>query len=433
MHATDDPAGRISRNLPFLKFWFARIFATAALQMLAVCVGWQIYELTNSALDLGLVGLAQFIPAVLFMLLAGHIADRHHRGRVVSIAQGAAALVAGILAIGTAFGYLTREIIFTLVFILGCGRAFEMPTLHALLPNLVPAVLLPRAVAASASANQAATIVGPALGGLIYAINPTLAYLTACVLLLSAATLISLIRITHAKPVHEPMAFSILFAGINFIRRNPLILGAISLDMFAVLLAGATALLPIFARDVFNVGPTGLGLLRASPAIGALSMAIVLARWPLGSKAGFKMFAGVAIYGMATIAFAVSTSFPVAMMCLAVIGAADMVSVVVRQTLVPLNTPDAMRGRVNAVSSLFIGTSNQLGDFRAGVMAAMFGAFASVLIGGIGTLLIVALWIRLFPSLLRVDRLEATQHGAQSGEVETGSPQIERQSKELKP
>ena len=202
------------------------------------------------------------------------------------------------------------------------------------------------------------------------------------------------------------MAFSIVFAGINFIRRNPLILGAISLDMFAVLLAGATALLPIFARDVFHVGPWGLGLLRAAPAVGALAMALVLARWPLGQAAGLKMFAGVAIYGIATITFAISTSFPLAMIALAILGAADMVSVVVRQTLVPLNTPDEMRGRVNAVSSLFIGTSNQLGDFRAGVMAAMFGAFASVLIGGIGTLLIVALWMRLFPQLLHADRLD---------------------------
>ena len=203
------------------------------------------------------------------------------------------------------------------------------------------------------------------------------------------------------------MAFSILFAGIDFIRRHPLILGAISLDLFAVLLAGATALLPIFARDVFLTGPLGLGLLRAAPAVGALAMAIALARWPLGSRAGFKMFAGVAVYGLATMAFALSTSFPVAMASLIVLGAADMVSVVVRQTIVPLHTPDAMRGRVNAVSSLFVGTSNQLGDFRAGAMAAAFGAVASVLIGGIGTLLIVALWIRLFPQLLRVDKLDA--------------------------
>jgi MFS family permease len=406
MDATETPAERISRNRPFLKFWFARIFATGAQQMLAVCVGWQIYELTGSALDLGLIGLAQFIPAALLILFAGHIADRHHRGRVISIAQGTGALVAGTLAVGTFSGYLSRELIFALVFVLGMARAFELPTLHALLPNLVPVSLLPRAVAASASANQTATIAGPALGGLLYAINPTLAYLTAFAFFLSAATLISTIRLTHVKAAPAPLTFDILFAGINFIRRNPMILGAISLDMFAVLLGGATALLPIFARDVFDVGPLGLGLLRASPAIGALTMALVLARWQVGPSAGLKMFVAVAIYGFATIAFVLSGSFPIAMIALAVLGAADMVSVVVRQTLVPLHTPDEMRGRVNAVSSLFIGTSNQLGDFRAGVMAAMFGAFASVLIGGIGTLMIVVLWMRLFPSLLKVDKLE---------------------------
>ncbi|HKY85353.1 MAG TPA: MFS transporter, partial [Pseudorhodoplanes sp.] len=406
MDAIEQPAPPISRNPQFLKFWFARIFATCSLQMLAVCVGWQIYNLTNSALDLGLVGLFQFIPAFMFVLIAGHVADHYHRGHVIQIAQAVGALVAAVLALGTAFGFLTREIIFALVFILGAARAFELPTLHALLPGLVPASILPRAIAASASATQAATIGGPALGGLLYAINPTIAYLTAFALLLAASTLISLIAIKRVKPTREPMAFSILFAGINFIRRNPLILGAISLDLFAVLLAGATALLPIFARDVFQTGPLGLGLLRAAPAVGALAMGITLARWPLGNAAGLKMFIGVAVYGMATIAFGLSTSFPLAMLSLIVLGAADMVSVVVRQTLVPLHTPDEMRGRVNAVGSLFIGTSNQLGDFRAGVMAAMFGAFASVLIGGIGTLLIVALWMRLFPSLLRVDKLE---------------------------
>ena len=250
---------------------------------------------------------------------------------------------------------------------------------------------------------------GPALGGLLYAINPTIAYLTAFAFLLAASTLIALIKIERVKSTREPLAFSVLFAGIDFIRRHPLILGAISLDLFAVLLAGATALLPIFARDVFLTGPLGLGLLRAAPAVGALIMAIALARWPLGSRAGVKMFAGVAVYGVATMAFALSTSFPIAMASLVILGAADMVSVVVRQTIVPLHTPDEMRGRVNAVSSLFVGTSNQLGDFRAGAMAAAFGAVASVLIGGIGTLLIVALWMRLFPQLLHVDRLDARQ------------------------
>ena len=278
------------------------------------------------------------------------------------------------------------------------------------LPNLVPMSLLPRAVAASASANQTATIAGPALGGLALR-DQSDARLSdrLCVFPFGGDARSPLIRLVHVKAAHVPMNFSILFAGINFIRRNPLILGAISLDMFAVLLGGATALLPIFARDVFNVGPWGLGLLRAAPAVGALAMALVLARWPLGSVRRPENVRRRRDLRRRDHRLRDLDSFPIAMISLAVLGAADMVSVVVRQTLVPLHTPDEMRGRVNAVSSLFIGTSNQLGDFRAGVMAAMFGAFASVLIGGIGTLLIVALWMRLFPSLLRVDKLEVPQ------------------------
>ena len=406
MTAEDRPAHPISRHRPFVLFWFARIFATAALQMLAVSVGWQVYAMTGAALDLGLVGLAQFLPAFLLLLAAGHVADRYDRARVIRISQIVEGLVAATLAFGTAFDFLSRDVILVLIFILGAGRAFEAPTLHALLPALVPVPLLPRAVAASASANQTATIVGPALGGFIYVISPTLAFAIACALFLAASVLIALIRVERNPPPREPMAFRMLFAGIGFIRRNPVILGAISLDMFAVLLGGAMALLPIFASDIFRIGPWGLGLLRAAPALGALGMALVLARWPLRHAAGQKMFAAVAVYGLATLVFAFSTSFALSLVALVVLGSADMISVVVRQTLVPLLTPDDMRGRVNAVSALFIGTSNQLGDFRAGVMAQMFGAVGSVVIGGIGTLLIVAAWLKMFPALRNVDQLD---------------------------
>lgn len=387
-------------------FLLARIFATTALQMLAVSVGWQVYQLTGSAFDLGLVGLAQFVPAVLFALIAGHAADRYHRGRIVRSAQALAAAVAAGLAAGTAGAWITRDTILVLVFALGIARAFELPTMLALLPGLVPARLLARAVAASASANQTATIAGPAIGGVLYALSPTAAYATAFALYLAASILIALIRVRRPDAPRETAAFSILFAGIRFIARNPVILGAISLDLFAVLLGGMTALLPIFARDVFDVGPWGLGLLRAAPAAGALTTALLLARWPLPGRAGMKMFGAVAIFGAATIVFAVAGSFAVAIAALTVLGAADMVSVVVRQTLVPLLTPDDMRGRVNAVSSLFIGTSNQLGDFRAGVTAEYLGATSAVLLGGFGTLLIVAIWMKLFPALARVDRLD---------------------------
>jgi MFS family permease len=374
--------------------------------MLAVSVGWQIYAMTGAALDLGLVGLAQFLPAFLLLLAAGHVADHYDRTRVIRISQMVEGLVAATLALGTVFGFLSRDVILVLIFILGAGRAFEAPTLQALLPALVPVQLLPRAVAASASANQTATIVGPALGGFIYVVSPTLAYAIACALFLAASALIALIRVERNLPPREPMAFRMLFAGIGFIRRNPVILGAISLDMFAVLLGGAMALLPIFARDIFEIGPWGLGLLRAAPALGALGMALVLARWPLRRAAGPKMFAAVTVYGLATLVFAFSTSFALSLVALIVLGSADMISVVVRQTLVPLLTPDDMRGRVNAVSALFIGTSNQLGDFRAGVMAQMFGAVGSVVIGGIGTLLIVAAWLKMFPALRNIDQLD---------------------------
>lgn len=398
----DSPLGR---HRPFQLFWLARVFATVALQMLVVAVGWQVYAMTGSALDLGLVGLAQFVPAFLLVLIAGHVADRYDRSAILRLCQIVEGLAAAGLAIGTAAGWLTREWIFLFVFVIGAARAFEAPSLQALLPGIVPMPMLPKAVAGSASANQLATIAGPALGGLVYLYNPVLVYTICGALFISASFLVSLINVARAAPKREKINVQVLFAGIGFIRRKPVILGAISLDLFAVLLGGATALLPIYAKDILLVGPLGLGILRASPAIGALLMAIVLARWSLNRNAGRKMFAGVALFGVATIVFALSTSFLLSIAALVVLGAADMVSVVVRQTLVQMQTPDNMRGRVTAVNTLFIGTSNQLGEFRAGVMAEFTGSLVAVLAGGIGTLLIVALWARLFPALLNIDNL----------------------------
>jgi MFS family permease len=395
----------IDRHPPFRLFWLARVCATVALQMQAVAVGWQVYAMTGSALDLGLVGLAQFIPAFLLVLIAGHVADRYDRGVVLRLCQIVEGLAAAGLALGTASGWLTREWIFLLVFVLGAARAFEAPSLQALLPGIVPLPLLPKAVAGSASANQAATIAGPAVGGLLYAFSPTLVYAICAALFIAASFLISLIRTQRTAPRREKMNVEVLFAGIAFIRKKPVILGAISLDLFAVLLGGATALLPIYAKDILHAGPLGLGLLRAAPAAGALVMAVALARWSLNRNAGRKMFAGVAVFGVATVVFSLSTSFPLSLAALAVLGAADMVSVVVRQTLVQIQTPDNMRGRVTAVSALFIGTSNQLGEFRAGTMAEFTGALVAVLAGGVGTLMIVALWAKLFPALMNVDDL----------------------------
>ncbi len=404
-----DAKTSIRHHRPFVLFWCARVQASLALQMQVVAVGWQVYEMTGSALDLGLVGLAQFVPAFLLVLVAGAVADRYDRSRVVRLAQiieGAAAL---LLAIGTWKGFLTRELILALVFVLGAARAFEAPTLQALLPRLVPLPVLPRAVAGSASANQTATIAGPALGGILYIVSPTLVYALCAALFIGAAMLISFIRVEQVAPKREKVDVAALFAGIAFIRRNPLILGATSLDMFAVLFAGATALLPIYAKDVFQVGSWGLGLMRAMPAAGALLMAIALARRPLRHNAGRKMFVAVALFGVATMIFAVSTSFPLSLAALFAIGAADMVSVVVRQTLVQLQTPDAMLGRVISVNALFVGTSNQLGEFESGVLAHFTGAVAAVFIGGAATLIVVALWMKLFPQLLNVDNLERRQ------------------------
>jgi MFS family permease len=403
---TIDKTHSIRRHRPFVLFWFARIFANVGLQMQVVAVGWQVYALTGSALDLGLVGLAQFLPSVALILFAGHVADRHDRRMIVRLCQTAQALCAATLAFGTWQGFLTRDIIFCVVFVMGAARAFEMPTTQALLPGLVPAELLPRAIAASASAMQAASIGGPALGGLLYAIAPAFVYSVCCALFFSASILIALIRIERVAAKREPVSAQMLFAGIAYIRQNPIILGAISLDMFAVLLGGATALLPIFARDVFQTEAWGLGVLRAAPAAGALVMAVALAHWPIGHRAGMKMFLGVTAFGIATMVFGLSQSFPLSLAALFVIGASDMVSVVVRQTLVQLNTPDAMRGRVAAVNSLFIGTSNQLGEFESGLLANFVGAKASVVLGGIGTLAIVGLWMTLFPQLRRVDRID---------------------------
>jgi MFS family permease len=406
MTASSAQPSSLLHHRPFILFWLARVSATAALQMQAVAVGWQMYALTGSALDLGLVGLAQFIPAVLFMLLAGHAADRYDRSLLLRLSQLLEGCATAALAIGTLTGSLTREMIFALVFAIGIGRAFEAPTLLTFLATLMPPAMLSRAIAGSSSANQVATIGGPAIGGLLYAVSPTLTYTLCTALFLLSPILLSFIRSTRPAPERKPADLASIFAGIGFIRRNPLILGAISLDMFAVLLGGATALLPIFAKDVLQTGPWGLGMLRAAPAVGALCMAIALARLPLGGSAGRKMFFAVAIYGAATLVFGLSTSFLLSLFALAVLGAADVVNVVVRQTIVQMNTPDEMRGRVTAVNTLFIGTSNQLGEFESGVVAALFGAVAAVAIGGAGTLLVVALWMKLFPQLLNVDRLE---------------------------
>ncbi len=377
-----------------------------AFQMLGVAVGWQIYAITGSAMYLGLVGLAQFLPMFLLTLVVGHVADRYDRRNIARICQTIEGLSAGVLALASFGGWQSKESILLIIFIVGAARAFEGPTLHALLPGLVPVQIFPRAAAWSSSAMQTATIVGPALGGFLYAAGPAIVYLTTGIVFLAASVFVALIRIERLPLRHEPVSVRSVFAGVSYIKSHREILGAISLDLFAVLLGGATALLPVYARDILVTGPWGLGLLRSAPAVGALMMSVYLARHPLRRRVGRSMFRAVAVFGAATILFAVSTSFLFSFSLLVILGASDVISVVIRHSLVQIRTPDEMRGRVSAVNSMFIGASNQLGEFESGVTAALFGTVPAVLIGGIGTIFVVMLWMRFFPQLAEVDTLD---------------------------
>lgn len=396
---------RLFGRSPLTFFLLARVAATVAFQIQAVAVGWQMYALTGSAFYLGLVGLAQFLPMFALTLAVGHAADRHDRRGIVRACQVVEALGTGLLAAACLAGRIDKGSILVIVSAIGAARAFEGPSMQSLLPALVSVEAFPRAAAWSASAMQVATIVGPALGGFLYALSPTSVFAAAAALYLGASVLISLVRVDRKPPRKESATLKSVFAGIAFIKDRQLILGAISLDLFAVLLGGATALLPIYAKDILFTGSMGLGFLRAAPALGALSMSLFLARRPLRRMVGRTMFLAVALFGIATICFGFSRSFVLSLCALVVLGASDVISVVVRQSLVQLQTPDEMRGRVSAVNSMFIGTSNQLGEFESGLTAAWFGTVPAVLIGGIGTLVVVGLWIRLFPKLARADRI----------------------------
>jgi len=400
-----DTSTSLRRQRSFVLFWCARVAATSAFQMQAVAIGWQIYDLTGSALDLGLVGLVQFVPVVILALVVGHVADRYDRRLVVRVAQLVEAAAAVGLAIGSAEGWLSIPAIFAIVFVAGTARAFELPTMRALVPGLIPPPLFSRAVAGSTSANQAAVVLGPAIGGLLYAAGPTVVYLTCTALFLVASMLVTLIRRIEARS-REPFKLVSLFAGFAFIRDRRELVGVVTLDLFVILLGGAVALLPIYARDILRVGPEGLGVLRSASAVGALASSILLSRHPLRRHVGRMLFAAVTCFGVATAVFAISTSLALSLAALAFCGASDAVSVVIRFSLVQIRTPSEMRGRVSSVNSLFVGASNTLGDFEAGVTAAWFGAVPAVLIGGVGAVLVAVIWMRLFPELMKVETLE---------------------------
>jgi MFS family permease len=400
-----DPSTRLTRHRSFMWFWWARTSSNGAFMMQGVAVGWQIYDLTNNPLDLGLVGLMQFFPLVALSLVIGQVADRFDRRRVAAASQVGKALAALALAVGTFQGWLDREAMLAIVFLSGTARAFEMPTMHAMVAGIVPPIMLPRAIAASATAQQTAVICGPSLGGLLYAFGPTAVYAICTAVFVAASVLISLVRLTVRREPIKPISVDTLFAGFRYIRHSPIVLGAISLDLFAVLLGGVTALLPIYARDILHAGPWALGVLRSAPALGALLVSGALARHAIEGRAGWIMFAAVGTFGIASVAFALSTSIVLSCLALTVYGAADAISVVIRQSLIQLRTPYDTLGRVLAVNSMFSGSSGSLGEFRAGAVAAWLGAVPSALIGGVGAIAVMLVWAWAFPQLRHVDRL----------------------------
>lgn len=386
------------------RFVSARFLATLAAQIQIVAVGWQMYAITGDPLDLGLIGLSQFIPFVTLILPAGHVADHYNRSRIVTFCYLTEAVCAVLLLTMTLRGVHSTWPIFLAMVLLGGARAFSMPGAQSLLPNLVPPEFFTRAVALNSSAFQVASVMGPALGGLLYLAGPAVVYGAVLVLAIVASLLMVQVRggTAHTNAAREPATWQTLLSGLKFVRSRPVVMGAISLDLFAVLFGGATALLPMFARDILHVGPTGLGLLRTAPGIGAAVCAFVIALSPISRHVGAWMFGGVAVFGVATVVFGVSTNFYLSMFALTMLGAADMVSVYVRHLLVQLETPDHIRGRVSAVSSVFIGASNELGDFESGLTAKWWGAVRAVVIGGVATLVVTGLWTRLFPVLWRM-------------------------------
>ena len=390
----------------FLRLWVARILGGSANQMLMVAAAWQMYDLTGSAWDLGLVGLYQFTPVLLFTLLAGHVADRYHRARVVAACLVLQLLAAAVLGAATMREALSRELLLAVSVLLGTARAFQMPSQQSLMASLVPTSLLARATALNSAGTQVAIIGGPALAGLLFVHGGGTVYAVSFALVLAAAVVMVRLQYRQEERAGHSLSVESLLAGVRHVFERRVLLGAVSLDLMAVLLGGATALLPIYAKDILHVGPAGLGALRAAPAVGALLMSIVLARVSLDGRVGRKLLLAVAIFGVCLLVFGLSTSFFLSLVALAGSGAADMVSVVIRQSLVQLDTPDHLRGRVGAVNSIFIGASNQLGEFESGATAALIGPVGSVLLGATGTLLVAAAWCRLFPALLHRDRLQ---------------------------
>jgi MFS family permease len=414
MLTSRDPrlSGRVAFTHPnFVFFQLARFAIILALEMQSVAVGWQVYEITKRPLDLGLVGLAQFLPGLVLFLFAGHAADRFDRRRVLMWCYAGFGLCFALLLWITWAAPRSVSLIYCVLVLQGSIRSFNMPAGRALLPQLVPEEHFNNAVAWNSSVLQASTIAGPAVGGTVYALfhGPEAVYVTAIAVAIAAIGLNLQIKPGEAIRKREPFTATTVLAGFRYIWKQKVVLASISLDMFAVLLGGAVALLPIFAREILKTGPWGLGLLRSAPGVGAALMAIVVAYHPIRRRAGITLLWCVAGFGMFTIVFALSRNLVVSLISMVLVGASDMVSVIIRATLVQLATPDEMRGRVNAVDMLFIGVSNELGEFESGLTAQWFGTVPAVIIGGVGTLLVIVLWSWIFPELRRADTLTVAE------------------------
>ena len=411
---------RAFRSLDYRRFLGSRLLSILGLEMVNVAVGWQVYALTKRPLDLGYVGLAQFLPAVFLTLPAGHTADRFDRRRIVLICHLAFGVCSALLAWLALTGIQTPVPIFGVLVLLGCARGFNAPAAQALMPSLLPEADFPNAVAWNSSTFQVANVVGPALGGVLYALfgDPEVVYLLAAALTVLDVLVLVGVRTRTGRMEPKAASWATVLAGVRYVWANKIVLGSISLDLVAVLLGGAIALMPVFAQDVLHTGAWGLGILRSGPAIGAGLVGLYLAARPLKRHVGRTMFTGVAIFGAATIAFGLSRSLWLSVLILVVMGGADMLSVFVRLTVVQISPPPEMRGRVNAVNMLFIGASNELGEFESGLTAQWLGPVRAVVAGGVGTLLVVLSWTRLFPDLRGLDRMP----------TESATARLERES-----
>src|SRR6266496_4460712 len=427
MATAADPriAGRVAFTYPdFIRYELARFFIVLALEMQSVAVVWQVYDITKRPLELGLIGLAQFLPGIVLFLPAGHAADRFDRRNLLTICYAGFALASGLLLATAWYNGRSVHAIYAIVVFLGIVRTFNWPVSRALLPQLVAEEHFPNAVAWNSSIFQGATILGPAAGGVIYAFFRGPAAVYASALLAACAAMFSTLQI-HPKrrpPAREPVEWDTVLAGFQYVWRQKVVLGSISLDMFAVLLGGAVALLPVYAREILHTGPWGLGLLRSAPGVGAAIMAVLLAHWPLRGRSGPTLLWSVAGFGIFTIIFGVSRSLTVSLIALLLLGASDMISVIIRATLTQLATPDAMRGRVTAVDMIFIGTSNEFGQFESGVTAQWFGTVPAAVLGGVGTLVVIVVWAWLFPELRHAGELTAIRSEELEDSAETSAP-----------